>query len=72
MTIEAVQVVLPPAINECSPQSYLHQCELSLVLLIVAITTGIRSNLKVVLICISMMSKDVEYFFVSQLLELPL
>lgn len=40
-----------------------HKHELSLVLLIVAILTGVRWNLKATLICISLMAKDVQRFF---------
>jgi hypothetical protein len=42
---------------------YPHQHELSLVCLILAILTGVRWNLRVVLICISLMTNDVGHFF---------
>ena len=41
---------------------HLLQHKLSLVFLILVILTGIRWNLRVVLICISLMTKDVEHF----------
>ena len=43
-----------------SPQPLQHK--LSSVFLILAILTGVRWNLRVVFICISLMTKDVEYF----------
>jgi hypothetical protein len=42
---------------------YPHKYELSFVLLILAILTGVRWNLKVLLICISLMAKNVDHFF---------
>jgi hypothetical protein len=47
-------VPLPP-----HPSQYL----LSHVFLILAILTGVRYNLRVVLICLFLLTKDVEYFF---------
>jgi hypothetical protein len=42
---------------------HLHQHLLSSEFLILAIMTGVRWNLRVVLICISLVIKDVEHFF---------
>jgi hypothetical protein len=42
---------------------------MTLVLLILAILTDVGWNFKVVLIFISLMTKDVEHFFISRLLE---
>jgi hypothetical protein len=39
------------------------QRELSRALFILAALTGVRGNLKVVLICIPLMAKDIEHFF---------
>jgi hypothetical protein len=40
-----------------------HQHLMYLTFLVLAILTGVRWNLRVVLICISLMTKDVEHFF---------
>jgi hypothetical protein len=43
----------------------LNQHEMPPVVLILTILTGVRWNLKIVLICISLMAKDVENFLKS-------
>jgi len=45
-----------PSSNEVFPL-------LSLEVLVLAILTGVRGNLRVILMCISLMTKDAEYFF---------
>lgn len=49
--------------HKCSFYSVPGQHELSLVPLILAILSGVRWNLKVVFICTSLMTKDVEHLF---------
>jgi hypothetical protein len=56
---------LPPAMEECSPSTHPHQHVLLLEFLILAILLGVRWNLRVILICIFLMTKDVEHFFNS-------
>jgi hypothetical protein len=51
--------------EECSSSPHLHQYMLLPEFLTLAILTGVRWNLKVVLICISLMTKDVEHIFRS-------
>jgi hypothetical protein len=48
-----------------------HQHLLSLEFLISTILTGMRWNLRVVLICISLMTKDVEHFFRCLPFDIP-
>lgn len=55
------QSSFPPTTNEDSPQPQWHQ--LSVMLLILAILTGVRGNLKVVLTCTSIITKDGEHSF---------
>jgi hypothetical protein len=49
--------------EEASLAPHPGQPELSLMILISAILTGVRWNFKVVLICISQMAKNAEHFF---------
>ena len=60
----AVQICTPHQQWRCVPLAP-HPCqnELSLEVLILAIPAGVRWNLRVIVICISLMSKDVEHFF---------
>ena len=46
-----------------------HQHLLLLVLLIIAILTGVTWNLSVVLICISLTARDIEHFFIYLLID---
>jgi hypothetical protein len=56
----------------CSLDPHPLQCELSLVPLILAILTDIRWNLRIILICIFMVAKDADHFFMSQPFVIPL
>jgi hypothetical protein len=58
-----VQICTSPAVEECSPCPYPTQHEVLLKVLILAILTGVRWNLRVALICISLLTKDVKHFF---------
>lgn len=60
----AVQVCTP-TINE-SLIPHPHQYELPLALLMLTILTDLRRNFKIVLICISLLGKDVKCLFFSQ------
>lgn len=55
--------LLPAAIEEYSLYSTASLAWDVIVLLVFAILTGVRWNLKVILICIWLMAKDVHYFF---------
>ena len=55
--------IIPPAMEEWSVLLALHPCqhEQSLVFLILAILTGVRWNIRVILTCISLMAQVVEH-----------
>ncbi|MGE9716416.1 hypothetical protein ACQP3F_32990, partial [Escherichia coli] len=59
--ILAAQTYIPSVVNNLPFVPHPHQRFLSFIFLI-AILTELRENLYVVLICISMMVKDVEHF----------
>lgn len=63
ISIVTVQVWAATSNEECSPLSSSFQHEHSLVLLSLAILTGIIWNQTVVLICVFLVDMDVEHFF---------
>ena len=54
---------LPPSMEKCSAHSMSPAAGVSLEVLILAILTGVRWNFRVVLTCMSLMTKDLEPFF---------
>lgn len=54
---------VPVAIDDCSPYSTILPAWVFSCSIILAILTGIRWNLKIDLVCISMIAKYVEHFF---------
>ena len=57
-----VQAYTPPAMKEWSLAPHPHQHVLSLEILILVILTGVRWNLRVDLLCIFLLTKDLEHF----------
>ena len=63
-SIVAAQFIVPLTVHKCSLFSHPHQHFLSLVVLIIAILTGVRWYLTVVLICVSLLINDFEHLFI--------
>jgi hypothetical protein len=55
------KLAIPPAMEECSSFNTTSKHLLSPEILILALLTGVRWNLRVLLICVSLMIKDVEH-----------
>jgi hypothetical protein len=53
----AVHICIPPAVEESSTCSHPHQHVLSLEILILDILIGVKINLKIIFICISLINK---------------